>query len=448
LNISRASRAGAIGLACIGLALPGLIWAGRALHPPGDIGLSTTFSRTGFTAVSLLACLLHALAVRLLGRAMLPRGAVWGVLAVAVAMRAIALPAPPFLSTDVFRYVWDGRVQVAGVNPYRFVPADPALSTLRDGAIYPNINRASYARTIYPPFAETMFALVAALRGSVPAMKAAMVGVEALAILALLRLLALARLPAARVLIYAWHPLPVWEFAGNGHVDALVVGGVALALLARASGRPMAGGVALAAAVLAKFLPVVLLPALLRPREGRFLLGFVGLIVLLYLRYIGVGWRVFGFLPHYAAEEGLRDSSGPYPLFLLSRLHPLSPAAMALYLAALALGLALIGWRVLHGPAGLLARARGMLLLSTVLMAALSPQYPWYFAWLLVPACLLPAPSVLYLAGASFLLYLGPLHDKLILWSLIYVPFLILALRDIHRPPSCVALEQQGHEPR
>lgn len=443
-----AGRAAAIGLALIGLALPGLIWVGAALHPPGDIGLSTAFSRTGFTAVALLACLLHALAVRLLGRTVLPRGALWGVLAVAVAMRAIALPAPPFLSTDVFRYVWDGRVQAAGVNPYRFVPAAPALAPLRDGVIYPNINRASYARTIYPPFAETVFALVAALRASVSAMKAAMVGIEALAILALLRLLALARRPAVWVLIYAWHPLPVWEFAGNGHVDALVVGGVALALLARVSGRPMAAGVALAAAVLAKFLPVVLLPALLRPREGRFLLGFLGLIALLYLRYAGVGWRVFGFLPQYAAEEGLRDSSGPYPLFLLSRLHPLSPAAVALYFAALALALAFLGWRTLREPAGVLPRAKEILLLSTVLIAGLSPQYPWYFAWLLVPACLLPVPSVLYLTGASFLLYVGPLHDKLALWSLIYVPFVILALRDIRHPPACVVLEPQGHEAR
>jgi len=70
---------------------------------------------------------------------------------VAVLLRAIALFAPQALSTDIFRYVWDGRVQAAHINPYRFIPADPALAPLRDDSIYPNINRADYAHTIYPP---------------------------------------------------------------------------------------------------------------------------------------------------------------------------------------------------------------------------------------------------------------------------------------------------------
>lgn len=66
-----------------------------------------------------------------------------------LAMRLLALPAPPILSTDIFRYVWDGIVQSAGINPYRYVPADPVLAFLRDAQVYPFINRADYAVTIY-----------------------------------------------------------------------------------------------------------------------------------------------------------------------------------------------------------------------------------------------------------------------------------------------------------
>ena len=51
----------------------------------------------------------------------------------AILMRAALLFAPPH-STDIYRYVWDGRVQADGINPYAYVPADPALGHLRDEA--------------------------------------------------------------------------------------------------------------------------------------------------------------------------------------------------------------------------------------------------------------------------------------------------------------------------
>ena len=67
------------------------------------------------------------------------------------------LSAPPYLSTDIYRYVWDGRVIAAGINPYRYIPADPHLEGLRDPEIFPQINRANYAPTIYPPAARRSF---------------------------------------------------------------------------------------------------------------------------------------------------------------------------------------------------------------------------------------------------------------------------------------------------
>ena len=66
-------------------------------------------------------------------------------------MRLGLLFAEPYLSTDIYRYIWDGRVQAAGINPYRYMPIAPELSHLRDAAIFPNINRPDYAVTIYPP---------------------------------------------------------------------------------------------------------------------------------------------------------------------------------------------------------------------------------------------------------------------------------------------------------
>src|SRR5438128_3444001 len=69
------------------------------------------------------------------------------ILGTAVLLRLIALAAPVFLSDDINRYIWDGRVQAAGINPYRFIPTDPELARLRDPLIFPNINRNNYAPT-------------------------------------------------------------------------------------------------------------------------------------------------------------------------------------------------------------------------------------------------------------------------------------------------------------
>src|SRR5256714_14955268 len=85
----------------------------------------------------------------------------------AALFRLSILFAPPYLSDDIYRYIWDGRVQAAGINPYRYVPADSALAQLRDGEIYPRINRKDYARTIYPPLAEAVFFLTTRISESV-----------------------------------------------------------------------------------------------------------------------------------------------------------------------------------------------------------------------------------------------------------------------------------------
>ena len=196
-------------------------------------------------------------------------------LGVAVAMRAMTLVAPPLLSTDIYRYVWDGRVQLAGINPYRYVPDAPDLAFLRDEAVYPHINRGDYARTIYPPAAETVFALAAAVTPGVLGMKLMMLAFDVLAIGALIRLLRIAGRDPAELLIYAWLPLPVWEFAGNAHIDAAAAGLLALALLLAVRRRAVWTGIVLAAATLTKFLPAVVLPAFWRPSDWRLPVAFV-----------------------------------------------------------------------------------------------------------------------------------------------------------------------------
>jgi alpha-1,6-mannosyltransferase len=351
------------------------------------------------------------------------------ILLVAAVLRAVALFAPQALSTDAYRYVWDGRVQAAGINPYRYIPADPALSALRDASIYPNINRAQYAPTIYPPTAQLAFLGIERVSDSLIGMKLGMLVFDAVSIGCLLALLRRNGLPAARVLLYAWHPLPIWEFAGTGHVDAVAIALVLLAFLAAARRAPMWSGVALAAATLVKFYPAVVAPALYRRWDWRLPAAFVVTLIVLYLPYLSVGSRVFGFLSGYAAEEGLRDGSG---IFLWSILkvwcHVPDPVMhyFPLFAALLLLGAALWTQRSDHTRApGDVAAA---LALASVFTLVVSPHDPWYFTWLVPFLCFRFTIATCWLTGACTLMYVLPEPTGLKAQSLIYVPFLILSI--------------------
>lgn len=394
-----------------------------------------------FVAVALLQAAVYGAALALVWNSRTSRGELAAILTVAVLLRLPVLWAPPYLSSDVYRYVWDGRVEAAGINPYRYIPVDPHLAALRDIEIFPRINRAAYAPTIYPPLAEAIFWAVAQAGGSVTAIKAAMVGFEAVTAALLLLMLAAAEAPLGRVLAYAWHPLPLWEFAGSGHIDAALVAFVALALWAWSRRRGGLAGAALAAATLTKLYPAVLLPALRWRREWRAPLVFAAAIVLGYLPYLRVGWKVLGFLPGYAGEEGFTGAGrGFYLLDLLQKFPPLHELPAVLYL--LVAGAVLAGLALATG----VSRAERdkdfacAALLAGVFTLLLSPHYPWYFAWLVLFGCFAPYFSLLWLTNIVFLLYLVQVGSPLMqqgyrfsIETIVYGPFAVLALADLRR---------------
>jgi hypothetical protein len=364
------------------------------------------YDTDGFTILALVQGAFYLAAVTLTWRGGLSRRALTAVLVVAVLMRIAVLLAPPYLSDDINRYVWDGRVEGAGINPYRYIPADTHLAALRDEAIFPNINRSDYAPTIYPPFAEYIFYLGTRLRDSLTAMKATLLVFELAGVLLLLRLLDDWRLPRERILIYAWHPLTLWEFAGSGHVDVAIVTFVALALWARRREKAWLTGSALAAAVLVKFFPAVLFPALYRRWDWKMPVAAAATVILAYLPFIGAGSAVLGFLPGYLQEEGLQSGAGLFFWNLLRAVPPLEHMGPALYLALAAAALLSLAVHSLYAAEDrYLTSAMTLAVAATVL---LSPHYPWYFAWIVPFICFIPRPSVLYLTLACPLLYFVP----------------------------------------
>ena len=425
---------GFVRLMVLGVSLLVLTLGGLALHFLGGGVLSGSSSTALFVTLLGLTALVYFGAVALVLRDA-PRHGIWVVLVVAVLVRLGPLLAPPFLSSDVYRYVWDGRVQAAGINPYAYVPADPALAGLRDRDIFPEINRAEMAPTIYPPAAQAVFAAIGMAAPGVKAVKVAMVAFEVLAVAAASVVLRRASLPAAWIVIWAWNPLAIWEFAGSGHIDAAAAGLLALALML-VEARGILAGVVFGAAVLTKFLPLAVAPALW-PRGGWRTAGAALLAVLvLYGCYASVGLRVLGYLSGYGTEEGLADGTGYWLLAGLSLIVPLSSSAARIYLVLAVFVLGMLGsWiAFIRRPSTdeEIWRAAGLLMAGVTV--AISPHYPWYFVWLALPAIVAPSRALIWLSAAPALLYDDPFKDRFIWSSLIYLPAVALALADRRWP--------------
>jgi len=350
----------------------------------------------------------------------------------AVLLRLSILFAPPYLSDDIYRYVWDGRVQAAGINPYRYIPAAPELAQLRDDTIYPKINRRDYAHTIYPPVAQLVFLLTTRISESVVWMKITMLGFEAIAIWAIAQLLSLLGRPRQLLLLYAWHPLVVWEFAGSGHLDAIVICFMALAFLAWQRKFNLGAGFLLACATLTKLFPLVLIPALLKQGRWRIVPIFVMTIVLGYLAYLGVGpTAVFGSMPEYTQEMGVISGRQFYALSLAQKLLGWQLPALAYMITAVLVMCAIALWVLARRtqPEDNLKHAMVLAIATTVLFA---PHFSWYFCWLIFFLCFTPRLAVFYLTIANLFLYatwLGDSPDEMfVINSVIYLPALLLAI--------------------
>jgi alpha-1,6-mannosyltransferase len=350
---------------------------------------------------------------------------------------------PPRLSTDIYRYIWDGRVQAAGINPYLYLPVDPRLAPLRDDSIYPSINRKTYAHTIYPPVAQIFFFLVTRVTQTVPGFKAVVVLVDLVTMGIVAATLKAIGQPAERVIVYAWHPLPIFEFGASGHIDAVMICFIAIAVLARVHRKFGIAGVALGAATLVKFIPIILLPAIYRRWGKKLPIAFATTIVVCYLPYVlGAGTGVLGFLPQYAQEEGLQNGGRYYLLDLIDYVLDWCGAEFELptrIFTAIALaGLGAIAIWAFYRQIPLGKEDNGTrhgwifsaFVLAVTFSVLLSPYYPWYYSWLAFFLCFVPDSAVLALTLIAWPVYRSLLEqsedDLFRFQSRVFLPFFAL----------------------
>jgi len=277
---------------------------------------------------------------------------------------------PPGLDDDIHRYVWDGRVQRLGYNPYIVIPGDPALASLHTSETR-TLNNPEVPSP-YPAGAQLFFRAVTSIHESIFALKVTFVACDLAIVLVLLDVLRRSRQGEHWVLAYAWHPLLAIEVAGSGHVD--IVGVLLLLVSAAALLRRWRAVAAMsfALAVAVKLLPIVLLPLYwkrVRMRDAALAAIVVGL---LYIPFLNHGRIPIGSLGSYVQRFRFND-----PVF--ATLERVVAPRFVAGLAVLVGFLTAIWMR--KKPAEGSAEAFAWPMAASLFCAPV--VYPWYLLWML-----------------------------------------------------------------
>jgi hypothetical protein len=253
-----------------------------------------------FTMAALMCAAYLAVVVRVWHSPVGSRRTLLLALALAVLFRIPLAVSPVGPDSDMVRYLWDGRVQLLGYNPYIVVPADPAMAPTHTAETAAMPSRRH--RTPYPPAAQLFFRLVVALRDSTLTMKLAIVFCDLMTIAVLWRWLAVTNRNVWLALVYAWHPLVVLEVSHSGHIDAVATMWVAAAAYWLTVRRSTLASVAFVLAVATKLLPVVLAPLFIGRVRFRDAAAGAGLLAALYLLFADRSSLPLGAVPNIVAN--------------------------------------------------------------------------------------------------------------------------------------------------
>lgn len=324
------------------------------------------------------------------------------VVGAAIVFRFTFWPLYPALSDDVFRYRWEGKLQAAGGNPYEVRPGDAAWSGLRDETFAAIPGRDF--RGIYGPLVEEFE--LAAYRAisrfeSRPYAQAFWFKLPSslfdLGVMAALGLLLRAKgIPPDRILIYAWSPLPLIEFWGNGHNDSIVVFFLLMAMvfLNRDNQRAVfLGFAALALAIASKVWPAFLIPVFAGLRLGRWLASLIviPILALAVFPYLSptLHWTVIDenlrFMSGFLGGWRNNDSLFGGLLWLAGNDFYLAKKFAFGAVCAAAAAVTALRWPL----------ERATLTVITVLLMVSANCHPWYLTWILPLLALYPVPPLL-----------------------------------------------------
>jgi len=338
----------------------------------------------------------------------------------------------PVCSDDIFRYIWDGKVSAAGINPYAFEPGNPALSHLHTTDLPSRISFPEM-RTIYPPLAQAFFWVSSKSFGdSIAGMKFLLLIADLLTMIILLRLLRLQDSRPETIILYAWSPVPIMYIALDGHIDGLGIPFLLLFLLFTSSEKKVRAGISLGLSSLAKLYPLLVVPLLLRThwriRHLWFPLLPLLLVLIGYSLYFEPTGGLFESLIVYNSTFSFNGSIFTIALQLLGSNQSAHLICGALFLVMLS-ALCLLNRTIITST---LLAFLGFLLLSPTV-------HPWYFTWIAALLVLRWSTATFVLLGLSNLSNVvvyqyratGIWRDQPWLLLLEYLPFFLLLFHEI-----------------
>lgn len=296
-------------------------------------------------------------------------------------------------SDDLYRYLWEGRIQIVGHNPYALAPDDPKLTSLRNSD-WQQINHPDYT-AIYPPLAQLTFLALAHVTSTVYGYKAINVAFDILAILLLASALKRLNKPPHLSLLYGLCPLTLTAIGIEGHIDAMLVAFLAAALHAQFRDRHYQCAAFIALATLTRTIPILLLPWLWRCNYRAGLLATI-LIAVGYLPYVDAGLGLFDSVIRFGGGTQLLG----FGYALLSTCF--GPQSARWLGAATIAGVAMWqAWRRTPLPRCMFAVLSTTILLMPVV-------HFWYLVWILlllpftrrISWCVLAASMIFYFEAA------------------------------------------------
>lgn len=273
------------------------------------VHLGGTWSPWAFVPVMLLSFIPYFIAVYVCAHSHSATNA-RAILLFAILFRVILWATPPVLSDDIYRYVWEGRVQYAGFNPYVHAPNAGELEAVRAAGnerLHENVNHA-HVPAIYPALSQILFWAMAWFPAPVALFKFFFGAIDVLNVWLLICILRQRKLPPQFALIYAWNPLPAIEFAGSGHLLSLAICLFLLAYFAALRDRQIVGAIAAGLAFGTHFLIVAPLLHIYNALQKKWLPVIGIVLAVLYLPYLSAGVHLLDGLTHYSAAWKFNDS--------------------------------------------------------------------------------------------------------------------------------------------
>ncbi len=393
----------------------------------------------------------------------------------AIIFRLILLPGVPVHENDIYRYIWDGKVALTGINPYKYPPIEasikPNVADLETRSDSPAVETGlkpvstmigddfeklktirdedpkSYARisfkdihTIYPPLAQGIFAFAAVIApGSVLFIKSLFVLFDTGVIFLMFIILKRLKQNPLYMVVYAWNPLILKEFANSGHYDSIALFCVMFAVHMLIRGKPLFSAAGLGLGTLAKFYPLIFIPFLLIKKQYRAFFVSIFIIVAGYLVFFR--WGETGYLSVFSGFMTYTQvwvNNG----FIYSLVNSLvtSPGANSIILSKIICGIIYIAMWIY-----ILVNTRPIIekiFHAVTLLFLLSPVgFPWYFCWVIPFLCIYRSWALITLSYLLVFYYfvftrdigsvtVGSLKmDWLILFQ--YVPFYIIFLYEL-----------------